>query len=131
IWWGVSTRNLKSQDPSVSQGVNDEPISWAREHRRCSVFLAVMLHYQAVSGGFRFSGTADAGDGPNYNLEEHGWTCYGEVNSLMAVSRPNRVVCLMPTALPFMDKTAVSVLAGAKTKGDFQATAHELGLTFQ
>jgi hypothetical protein len=131
VWWGVSTRNPRSQDPPISQGVNDEPITWAREHRRCSAFLAVMLHYQAVSGGFRFCGRADAGDGPGYDLEEHGWTYYGEVNSLMAFSRPNQSVCLMPTMLPFMDKAAVSVLAGAKTKADLQAIAHDLGLTFQ
>jgi len=131
VWWGVSTRNPKSQDPPISQGVNDEPITWVREHRRCSVFLAVMFHYQAVSGGFRFCAAADAGDGPNYDLVEHGWTYYGEVNSLMAFSRPNQVVCLMPAMLPFMDKMTVSVLAGAKTNGDLQAIADDLGLTFQ
>jgi len=126
-WWGVSTRNPDADDPSVSQGINDEPITWHLEHRKCSVFLAVMLHYQAVSGGFRFSGRADAPDQSSYRFEEHGWTYYGEVNSLEAYSRPNQVVCLLPPGdLPFMQKW--SVLAGGKTKSDLEAIAADLGV---
>jgi hypothetical protein len=57
FWWGVSTRNPRLDDPPVSQGINDDPIVWDRpDHRLCSVFLAVMLHYQAVEGGFECSG---------------------------------------------------------------------------
>jgi len=129
-WWGVSTRNPDSDDPPVSQGVNDEPITWHPEHRKCSVFLAVMLHYQAVSGGYRFSGGADAPDQSDYRFEEQGWTYYGEVNSLEAYSRRNQVVCLTPPSdFPFMQKW--SVLAGGKTKGDLQGIATDLGLTFE
>jgi hypothetical protein len=62
LWWGVSTRNSRSPDPPVSQGINDEPITWIREHRRCSAFLAIMLHYQAVCGGCRFCGSATVPD---------------------------------------------------------------------
>jgi hypothetical protein len=105
VWWGVSTRNPDSDDPPVSQGSNDEPITWYPEHRKCSVFLAVMLHYQAVSGGFRFCGRADAPDQSSYRFENNGWTYYGELNSLKAYSRRNQVVCLMPPGdLPFMQK---------------------------
>jgi hypothetical protein len=130
VWWGVSTRNPDSDDPPVSQGINDEPITWYPEHRKCSVFLAVMLHYQAVSGGFRFCGTADAPDQSSYRFEEHGWTHYGEVNSLSAYSRRNQVVCLMPPGdLPFMQKW--SVLAGGKTNGDLRAIAADLGVAFE
>jgi hypothetical protein len=130
VWWGVSTRNPDSDDPPVSQGINDEPVTWFPEHRKCSVFLAVMLHYQAVSGGFRFCGCADAPEQSSYRFEENGWTYYGEVNSLKAYSRSHQVVCLMPPGnLPFMQK--ISVLAGAKTKANFQAIADDIGLTFK
>jgi hypothetical protein len=130
VWWGVSTRNPSSDDPPVSQGINAEPITWHPEHRRCSVFLAVMLHYQAVSGGFRFCGGADAPDQSSYRFEENGWTHYGEVNSLLAYSRQNQVVCLMPPGdLPFMQKW--SVLAGGKTKADLHAIEADLGLTVE
>jgi len=80
VWWGVSTRNPDSDDPPVSQGINDEPITWFQEHRRCSVFLAVMLHYQAVNGGFRFCGAAIAPDQSNYRFEKNGWTYYALIS---------------------------------------------------
>jgi hypothetical protein len=129
VWWGVSVRNANSVDPAVSQGINDEPISWYPEHRKCSVFLAVMLHYQAVSGGFPFYGRADAPEESSYRFEENGWKYYGEVNSLQAYSRPNQVVCLMPPGdLPFMQRW--SVLAGGKTNPDLQTIAADLGVRF-
>ncbi len=121
VLWGVSTRNPNSPDPPVSRGVNDEPITWAPEHRKCSVFLAHMLHCQAVMGGFRFYGRADVPEGFDYRFAENGWTYYGEVRSLMAYSRPNQAVCLEPP---------MTVLAGAKTKGGLQAIADDLGLAF-
>jgi hypothetical protein len=126
VWWGVSTRNRESDDPPVSQGVNDEPISWFPEHRRCSEFLALMLHYQAVNGGFRFCRTASPGDGTVQRLQ-NGWTYYGEVNRLKAYSRSNQAVCLMPLGDAFMN--AISVLPGAKTKNDLQAIGDDLQVT--
>jgi hypothetical protein len=129
VWWGVSTRNPDSDDPPVSQGVNDEPIRWVREHRRCSVFLAVMLHYQAVLGGFPFCGTAGGLDHVSNRLRK-GWTYYGEVNRLRAYSRSHQVVCLVPAGdVPFMP--AMSVLAGAKTKRDLQAIARDLAVAIE
>jgi hypothetical protein len=127
VRWSVSTRSTAS-DPAVSQGINDEPIAWYPEHRKCSVFLAVMLHYQAVSGGLRFIGGADAPRQSDYRFEKRGWTCYGEVNSLQAYSRQNQVVCLLPsTDLPFGRKW--TVLAGGKTKADLLAIESELGVS--
>ncbi|QDU06719.1 hypothetical protein [Gimesia aquarii] len=131
LWWGVSVRNPDTQDPRVSKGHTEEPISWYREHHKCSVFLAVILHYQAVCGGFRFRSSADIPDEINYQFEKQGWTYYGTVNSLMAFSRTNQVVCLMPSnGLPFMDNQW-TVLIGAKTKRDLTAVEMELGLNFE
>jgi hypothetical protein len=128
VWWGVSTRNPRSDDPPVSQGINDEPITWHPEHRKCSVFLAVMLHYQAACGGFRFCGGADAPDQSNYRFDEHGWTHFGAVNSLLVYSRQNQVVCLMPPGdLPFIEKW--TILAGGKRKADLQTIGADLGVT--
>jgi hypothetical protein len=129
LWWGVSIRNPDSDDPPVSQGINDEPITWSPEHRRCSVFLAVMLHHHAAGGGFRFCGTADAPEQSSYRFEEHGWTYSGQVRATLAYRRPNQVVCLEPPGdLPFMQKW--SILAGGKTRRDLQAIGDELGVSF-
>ncbi|HXG12142.1 MAG TPA: hypothetical protein VNK04_20475 [Gemmataceae bacterium] len=127
LWWGVSIRNPDSDDPSVWQGVNDDEITWVREHRRCSEFLGFILHYQAVNNGFPFCSMADAPDRFDYDFEENGWTYYGEIGAVRAYSRSNQVVCLQPPALPFMD--ALQVLAGAKTKRDLQAIGDDLGMT--
>jgi hypothetical protein len=130
FWWGVSIRNPDSDDPPVSQGINEDPITWHPEHRKCSVFLAVMLHYQAVSGGLRYCGSGDAPEQSSYRFEEQGWTYYGEVNSLLAYSRPNQVVCLVPPHdLPFMRNW--SVLAGGKTKRDLRTISAELGISVE
>ena len=119
VWWAVSTRSPTSADPAVYQGVNDEPISWVREHRRFSVFLAVMLHYQAVSGGFAHFGSAAAPDNVHEKLR-NGWRYAGEVNQLWAFARPNQVVCVTPSGgLPF--QPAMMFLAGGRTKKDLQA----------
>jgi hypothetical protein len=127
-YWGVSVRNRDTDDPPVSQGVEEDEMVWYPEHRKCSVFLAVMLHYQAVSGGLPYCGSANAPDQSDYRFEKNGWTHYGEVNSLQAYSRSNQVVCLMPPGdLPFMQKW--SILAGAETKDDLQVIANDLGVT--
>jgi hypothetical protein len=130
VYWGVSIRNPDTVDPPVSQGINEEPIRWFPEHRKCSVFLAVMLHYQAVSGGYRFCGSADAPDESNYRFEEHGWTNYGTVNSMHAYSRPDQVICLMPPGDGrFMPNW--TVLAGARTADGLQAIGEDLGLRLE
>jgi hypothetical protein len=128
-WWGVSTRNPGSEDPPVSEGFVDEPIDWRPQHRKCSAFLAFMLHYQAVCDGFRFCGSASVPEGARYRFEERGWMYYGEANLMRAYSRPNQVVFLMPPGdLPFMQRW--SVFAGGKTKADLRVVAEELGVTF-
>ncbi len=127
VLWGVSTRNPDSEDPPVSQGINDDPIAWSPEHRKCSVWVRVMLHYQAVCGGFRHLGGGEAPDPTFYRFEKRGWTFHGEVNSLRAYSRPNQVVCLMlSNDLPFTSQS--SVMVGGKTRRDLQAIATELGI---
>jgi hypothetical protein len=130
VCWGVSIRNPAADDPPVAQGCDDdESMRWRAEHRKCSVWLAVMLHFQAVSGGFRFCGWGSAPEQSNYRFERSGWTYHGEVNSLKAYSRPNQVVCLVPpppVEIPFM--RGWSIHAGGKTNSDLQAIEAELGV---
>lgn len=127
VRWGVSLRNAGAADPPVSQGVNGQTIAWYPEHRKLSVFLAVMLHYNAVSGGFRFCAKADMPERAGYRLGEHGWKFRGEVNSLRAYSRQNGALCTLPPGdLPFMNKW--TVLIGAKSDADLRAIRGELEL---
>lgn len=129
VFWAVPVGRRAAIDPPVDQGVNDEPIGWAREHSRCSIFLTVMLHYQAVNGGLRFCASAEAPDESSYRFEDHGWTEYGPVGSLTSYGRPNQVVCLMPPDnLPFTQKW--TVLAAGKTQADLRRIGDEIGLRF-
>jgi hypothetical protein len=128
LWWGVSVRNPETVDPPVSQGLNEEPIEWQPEVRKCSVFLALMLHYHAV-GWLPHTGQANLSDSSHYRFEKHGWTKYGTLRTMTAYSRPNQVVCLTPPSdLPWAQQW--SVQAGAKTKRDLDAIASDLGVTF-
>lgn len=128
-WWGVSTRNPASEDPPVSQGINDDPVTWYPVQRKCSVFLLLMLHYQAVSSGYRYTGAADVAEVSKFSFQKHGWTYHGELHGALLCGRRNQVLCLTPPGdLPFMQNWWVS--AGGKTARDLKAISAELGVTF-
>ncbi len=130
VCWGVSIRNPDADDPPVSQGIDDEPMTWQPEHRRCSAFLAVMLHYQAVCGGFRFCGGAQAPENPTSRLRRRGWTNVGQIHSQVALSRPHQAVCVLPPGdLPFPQ--GWTILAGGKTRRDLQAIGVDLGISLE
>lgn len=124
VFWGVSIANPQTKDPPVYTAVNDDPLVWHREHTRTSRFLAHILHYHAVSGGMPFlaSGVAPK----RCRLENHGYSYYGEINSQLAYSRPERVIFVEPPGLPFMSEWRVSV--GAKSKEGLASIEADLGV---
>jgi hypothetical protein len=125
-WWAVSLKKDRARDPSVAQGVNQDEIEWNTEHRRCSTFLAVMLHYQAVSGGLPCCASAKAPDDTHKKLKT-GWQYIGEVNRLWAFSRQDQVVCVMAGgSLPF--QPAMDLLAAGKTRSDLRAIEESLSV---
>jgi hypothetical protein len=128
VYWGVLIGNRSALDPACFQGINDEPITWRLDCRRLSVWIAVMLHYQAVMGGYRFCCRADAPETSDYRFEKHGWNSYGEVSTVNAYSRTNQVVCLTPPG-PLRFQTRWSIWAGAKTKKELQAIGDEIGIS--
>ena len=73
FFWSISLRTTDADDPPVAHGMDDEPITWVRWHRHCSVFLAVMLHYQAIAGGMRTLARAHEIDQVRKRLRK-GWT---------------------------------------------------------
>ena len=95
---------------------------------KCSAFITIMLHYQAVSGGFPFSGSTGAPDDLQERLKK-GWDYVGEMNKLWAFSRQNQVVCVTTCSVPFMP--AMILYAGGKTESDFRSVGESLSLTLQ
>ena len=127
--WGVSVQSKKADDPPISQGFNDDEISWHPECRKCSKFLMSLLFYHAANGGLPYSGRADVPQQTNYRVDDHGWVHRGEVGGVVAYSRPQAVLCLYPPGgLPFQQKW--SIVAAAKTRPGFQSLASEMGIRF-
>jgi hypothetical protein len=121
VEWGVSIGNPLNHDPPVWQSPvsfdeDEEGSQWFHENRRCSVFLAVMLHYQAVSGGFKFCASAPLASHIKRKLKS-GWVCYGTDSGMTAYSRHNQVVCL---------ESEMGLLAGGKSKQDLAAIERDL-----
>jgi hypothetical protein len=127
--WGVSLRNPRSDDPPVSEGVGDQTAAWSPVHRKCSLFLAAMLHHQAVSGGLPhcFGALIDASSDVHDKFDITKWTHYGELKGENVYSRSNQVFCFSFFDLPIGQGWMIS--AGAKTKRDLQAIAAELGVS--
>lgn len=122
-WWGTHIGGEVVDDPPVFQGVNDDPITWRREHAKCSVFIAVMLHYHAVCDGFPSVGSATLSDDAMKALKKH-WHYIGQVNKQRAYCRQNQVVFVTS----FLGSEIL--MAGAKTKRDWEALGRDLGVTF-
>ena len=57
LYWGFPIE-AAGDDPMVYQGVNlrDNGIEWHCEDARCAEFMLVMMHWQAVCGGFACTG---------------------------------------------------------------------------
>lgn len=127
-WWGVSVKSRGANNPMVSQGVrHDDAVQWNMEHRKCSTFISVLLHYQAVSDGFRFCGSGASPEDAHEKLKKSGWQYAGEVNQLWAFNRQNQAVCIMPgSGLPFMP--AMMLMAGGKTQADLKSISESLGV---
>ena len=121
VYWGVEATDQPQADPPVFQGVNrqPEPIEWHPEHERCSEFLLVMLHWQAVTGGLEFLGTADVGVEVVRHFEQH-WRRVGEMEGLLAFCREGQAACVAG------EGDARQLYAGCRSEEDLERIASEL-----
>jgi hypothetical protein len=124
VLWGVATTK-DAVDPPVYMGVNGDEIKWYREHRQCSTFLSVMLHWQgAFGGGLPFTSTAVASLALRRILRRN-WRFAGEVNRMQAFAKPGKTVC----HLRWDD--GWRVFAGAVDQSKIDEISNELSLTWQ
>ena len=121
VFWGIEAGSLPGDDPPVYQGqeVRGRSTDWYLEHERCSEFLLVMLHLQAVWGGYDFlGGTGIASEALERFLT--GWTPVGSVNELLAFNRDGKVACVIP------GKGSSQLYVGGRTEQDFEAIEDDL-----
>jgi hypothetical protein len=121
VYWGVGVTGQPDLDPVVFQGVNRhrQPIEWYPEHDRCSEFLYVMLHFQAVMGGLKHLGATDAGPELLQHFEK-GWHRVGELGGLLAFCQEGQAACFLGEA------NAWQLYVGGRTEEHLQRIASEL-----
>jgi hypothetical protein len=121
VFWGVEAITSPIDDPPVYQGQNvrARPTEWYLEHERCSEFLLVMLHLQAVWGGYGFLGGTEVA---SEALEKFltGWTPVGSVNELLAFNRDGKVACVIKS------KGSLQLYVGGRTEQDFEVIENDL-----
>jgi hypothetical protein len=119
--WGVEASRSPDDDPPVYQGPNirGRPTEWHLEHERCSEFLLVMLHLQAVWGGYDFIGGSDITPEalPRFLTD---WTPAGRVKELMAFHREGGAACVLEGA------GSLQLYFGGRTERDFEAIEADL-----
>ena len=121
VYWGIPISEWLCDDPPVSQGVNvvDQPIDWHPEHGACSEFLLVMLHWQAVCGGMKFTGSADI-PAKALTLISAMWSLVGEVSELWAFASDGKAACVIG------EGETLQLFVAARTQQDFNAINAEL-----
>jgi hypothetical protein len=125
VLWGVAATGKDVVDPAVYVGVNGDEIEWHREHRQCSTFLSVMLHWQgAFGGGLPFTSTAVASVALRRILRRN-WRFVGEVNRMQAFAKRGKTVC----HLSWDD--GWRVFAGAVEQRKIDEISNELSLTWR
>jgi hypothetical protein len=119
--WGVEAGTSPEDDPPVYQAptVRGRLTEWYLEHDCCSEFLLVMLHLQAVWGGYEHLGGSEV---PPAAVEEFlkGWTLVGQINELRAYSREGGAACAIE------DEGSSQLYVGGRTERDFEEMVDEL-----
>jgi hypothetical protein len=121
VFWCVEAGNSPEDDPPVYQGPNvrGRPTEWHLEHQRSSEFLLVMLHLQAVWGGYEFIGGSDITPEALARFLT-GWTPAGRVNELRAFHREGGAACVLDSA------GSLQLYVGGQSERDFEVIEAEL-----
>lgn len=122
VFWGVPAVSEELNDPPVYHGVACGEIKWYREHRQCSAFLSVMLHWHGAFGGALPATSSALASIAMRKKLRHGWGFIGEVNHMQAFARPGKAVC----HLKWDD--GWRLFAGAVSQKELDEIAQELDL---
>lgn len=122
-FWSVTAKKCRGVDGAVYQGNRSPEIDWHRIQSRCSKFLMILLHYQAVCGGMKFTDGWPAPPAAKQRLRRQ-MEEFGEVNQLWAFSRQNQVVCVM-SGCQVLGLSDEMIFAGGATASELDAIRSE------
>lgn len=122
VLYGTTVGREADDDPAAFMCANDEPVRWYKVNERTSVFLVVMLHWQAAfSGAMPHDGTAKVRPSLKKTLDRT-WSFVGEVNHMRAYRKNGQALCFLKW------ETDWRVFVGCRTEAELAAVARELGL---
>lgn len=125
VLWGTNAGSEPTDDPACYQATNGEPLVWEGVNERCSIFLLVMLHWEAAFAGAMPNASTAAVDGNLVELLNLNWSFVGEVNGLRAYNKPGSAVCFLRW------EDGWRVFAGSTSESGMNALASEFGVTWE
>jgi hypothetical protein len=125
VLYGTTASRVPEDDPPTSMATNGDDLRWSRVNDRCSVFLLVMLHWEAAFGGaMPFGGTAKVNRRLRSTLDRT-WSFIGEVNRMRAYRKNGRALCFLRWTPDWR------VFVGTQNEASLTLVANELGLIWE
>lgn len=125
VLWGTDAADEPSDDPPAYQATNDETLVWEQVSERCSVFLMVMLHWEAAFGGAMPCASTARVDAELVGVLERKWSFVGEVNGMRAYNKPGAAICFLKW------EDGWRIFAGCTSDAGTSAIATELGIEWE
>jgi len=126
VVWGTDALAEPTDDPPCYQATNKEPLAWDCVSERCSIFILVMLHWEAAfAGAMPFASTAIV-EGKRVDFLDANWSFVGEVNGMRAYNKSGAVICFVK-----WENDEWRVFAGATDEAGLNAIASELGVCWE
>jgi hypothetical protein len=125
VLWGTDAGAEPSHDPPAYQATNAEPLVWESVNGLCSVFLLVMLHWEAAFAGAMPCASTAVVDGNLVESLDRHWSFVGEVNGLRAYNRPGLATCFVKWGDDWR------IFAGATNDLGMHTVESELGVAWE
>jgi hypothetical protein len=125
VLWGTDAGEEPSDDPASYQVTNADPLIWDQVHEQTSIFLVVLLHWEAAFGGAMPSANTASVNANLADVLNQSWSFVGEVNGMQAYNQPGRALCY----LKWEDDWRIFV--GSSTLADLNTVATELGVVWE
>jgi hypothetical protein len=125
VLWGTDVAAEPSDDPPTYQATNAKPLVWESVNERCSVFLIVMLHWEAAFGGAMPNSRTAIVDRSLVEILDRDWSFVGEVNGMRAYNKPGAAICFLKW------DDGWRVFAGCTGEAGVSAIAAELGVAWE